>query len=129
MISTAPLSSAAAARMGTKLSSPGHGREQRGAKGLEDKVTVAHSWHCGSFQNYLLMSFSILGRAVEPELSWLKAVSRTVRDKHSRERVDAHIQTNTGSRPCILSTATNLVAGFFLPSVNNSDPKPQLLKV
>lgn len=97
MISTALLSSAAVARMGTKLSSPGHGQQQQqGAKGLEDKVTVAHSWHCGSFQNYLLMSFSILGRAVEPELSCLKGVRRTARDKHSLERVVARMHTNTG---------------------------------
>lgn len=93
MISTALLSSAAVARMGTKLSSPGHGQEQQGAKGLEDKVTVAHSWHCGSSQNYLLMSFSILGRAVEPELSCLKAVRHTVSDK--LERAGAHIRANT----------------------------------
>lgn len=91
MISTALLSSAAVARMGTKLSSPGHGQQQQGAKVLEYKVTVAHNWHCGGFQNYLLMSFSILGRAVEPELSYLKGVRHRVRDKHSLERVVAQI--------------------------------------
>lgn len=107
VISTALLSSAAVARMGTKLSSPGHGQEKQGAKGLEDKVTVAHSWHCGSSQNYLLMSFSILGRAVEPELSCLKAVRHTVRDKHSLKRVGAHIHTNSRTWRCSLSTATS----------------------
>lgn len=68
VISTALLSSAAVARMGTKLCSPGHRQPQQGAKGLGDKVTEAHSWHCVSFQNYLLMRDSIFGRTVEPEL-------------------------------------------------------------